>query len=199
MKKLLIVLLVLTMASAASAYTCGWRVAPGEEADHYMASDTITIQLYTDDPAITGIELPAIADDDDFGTAHNPLTLNANLVVFPQVGTIVNAGGPQNVLIEYVSGSANPGTPATGVLYEFEYHVPAKPASTIVKIGGLFSLGMEDYANYWEESVTNEGYETYGPADWDTYEMGIVEIHVIPEPATIALLGLGGLLLRRRK
>jgi hypothetical protein len=36
------------------------------------------------------------------------------------------------------------------------------------------------------------------PSDRD-YNDFVVEIRAIPEPATIALLGLGGLLLRRKK
>ena len=189
MKKLLIVFLVLAMCSAASAYSVGFRVAPGDQKDHYAPSDTITIELYTDDPRITGVTIDAIVDDDDYGTAHTPLTYNSNFNGIQSPGSIKNSGGSPNILIEWINLTDNVDTTdATGVLHTFEYHVPDKDPSTIITIDDYYDDMM-----YLEGSVVGQG-GTYGAA-----AIGGVEIHIIPEPATIALLGLGGFLLRRRK
>jgi len=193
MKKLLIVFLVLAMASAASAYSVGWRVAPDDAKDDYTPSDTITIELYTDDPDIVGLLIDAVADDDDYGTAHEPLTLHSNFTTVAEVGDIVNTGAPVNILIELISATAGVGTSATGILYSFEYHVPEKDPSTIITISDYYDWD----AGYFEAEVENGDGYIYGPAG--DYAIDALEIHIIPEPATIALLGLGGLLLRRRK
>ena len=64
--------------------------------------------------------------------------------------------------------------PEDGVIFTHEFHVPDLPVSTEIVI---------DYEILYSINGVS-GSET---------------LHVIPEPATIALLGLGGLFLRRRK
>ena len=189
MKKLLIVFLVLAMASAASAYSVGFRVAPGDAGDHYTPSDTITIELYTDDPAIVGLLFDAIGDSSAGGAATTPLVLHSNFTTVALEGDVANSG---DVLIEYMSATAGLTAQATGILYSFEYHVPTATASTDITIGDYY-----DDEDYLAAEVENLSGTIYGPEYTD--DICDVTIHIIPEPATIVLLGLGGLLLRRKK
>ncbi|MBN1391534.1 MAG: PEP-CTERM sorting domain-containing protein [Sedimentisphaerales bacterium] len=154
------------------------RVANPQE--HYAPSEIITIELYDPDTVI-GMSFDAIMDDAG-GVASEPQTFNTGLNL-TQPGAL-NEGGH---LVEYVFANSTTGG-ASGVLYTFDYHVPEVPVSTIITIGSYADGDL-----YWEpyfDYLSGEMYE--GP-------LGSVAIHVIPEPATIALLGLGGLLLRRKK
>jgi len=181
MKKLLITLVLLTMAVAANAGNVGFQVAAGDAKDSYLPSDIITIEIFSLIDTF-GITMDAIGDGGAGGVASAPLVLNAAYTSFPLVGDITNTGG---TLIEGVLGATAVGLPATGVLYSFEYHVPDVPPSTIIEIGPAFPYG-------WEmNEVTIAAGASVVPDS--------LLIHVIPEPMTIALLGLGGLFLRRRR
>jgi len=187
MKKLVSLLLILAITSVASAFTVSYQVDPADAKDDYVPSDIITINVVADAECI-GASLGATTTDNG-GTADEPLYLAPELSVLANPGTIVNEGG---VLVEFVSGSApfgSPGVPAGSVIWSFEFHVPDVPPSTIITIDDLTDM---THVPPYQTSFMDAGFNMID-------DVQAVQIHVIPEPMTIALLGLGGLLLRRRR
>jgi hypothetical protein len=182
MKKLLIVYLFLSMTSAVLALPF-FRVAPADAKDHYAPSDWITIQL-VDNGEVTGFIFDAIRDNVD-GMADEPQIINIGFGL-RKPGFLNYEGN----LVSYVQAESTtvPPTPVSGVLYSFEYHVPEVPFSQIIEIGtyadGDFYL-MPEF--YYLDGSSYIGHPT--PVDF----------HVTPEPITLALLGLGALMLRRKK
>jgi hypothetical protein len=65
--------------------------------------------------------------------------------------------------------------PSDDIVFSYSFHVPNLPASTIITIN---TTGL------------------YGSVSRDALD---ATLHVVPEPMTVMLLGLGGLFLRRRK
>jgi len=195
MKSFLLLGIVLALCSSAmAAGHIELRIAPEDvNPGGYQASDTITIQIYatgfyTDYPSDTigFMDIDSI-NTNNGGTASAPDlhdTLEAGFGI--SAGTVINSGG---ILIENIRGYKAAldlvGVyPFPAVLWECEFHIPDLPYSSIITIS-LSGL-----------SLTNVGNQTIVPS----YTVsGPLEIHVVPEPATVALLGLGGLFLRRRK
>jgi hypothetical protein len=178
MKKLIMILVMMiaTSAMAASVSLTGY-----DAQRDYAPSDIILFQLTSDAPVGT-LQITEITTDNG-GTAQNPHLGAAIADGFVQdPGTLVNEGG---VLIKGVAGDGGsgmlevaPGDP----FYSFEFHVPEVPASTYITIEFPKTNNITD--KYYGQVRTS---------------VPSVTIHVIPEPMTIALLGLGGLFLRRRK
>jgi hypothetical protein len=196
MKKLLIFMLVLGLASWAWAVPYFEISGPLPIKDSYMPSEWILIDLVSppEDLPVISVLIDSITDNSGaipfrtLGEADGPQTFNTNFTTkFPG---LLNADGQ---LVEYMSAADGtlPLRGATGTLYSFWYHVPDVPASTLIDIQTDY-----DY-DFWypAEIVYADGSDVLFP---DGIHMN-VPIHVTPEPATIALLGLGGLLLRRRK
>ena len=185
MKKLLILVAVLVFSTATMAGTVSVQVVPPGP---YTPSQIVTVNVVNDDFPTTP-QMQTIAKMDiaaltaSAGTAEAVGTLCDELKAgLYNEGALVNSGGD---LITGLYGSVALGTqtgpPPGTVLYSYEFHIPEVPYSTIITLG-IDGLVLKHV--FGQELVAN-----VIPA----------EIHVTPEPMTIALLGLGGLFLRRRK
>ena len=187
MRKLLFLMFVLGIASVASAGTAWFEVdaADYQASGEYLKDVAITINLVADIEANI-LQLGAIGSDTTMGAAGPPLVLNSKLSLLPLTGTLVNSG---NILIEFIMSAVPFGgtNPAAGeTLYSFEY--------TPVALG---LVTIDDVSPYGIPPIVTR----IGEDDW-TFASDVValDLNIIPEPATIALLGLGALaLLRRRK
>jgi hypothetical protein len=194
MKKLLVLVLILAFASAASAYSVWLEVDPLDVETSYLPSEIITINLVSDlhmssfsfcvsatggTVVGTGIENPA---GHDAGTIHPLFDL------MPDNGLVVNSGG---ALFTGAKASIftmmDPPAPALTVMYSFEFHVPEVEASTDITI---YDVAYKNYTGFIDGELTQ-------PLAFTDATDAV--IHVTPEPMTIALLGIGGLFLRRRK
>lgn len=187
MKKFLCLLLVLAMTSVATAGTAWFEVlSPLKES--YLPSDYIEIGIMVDQAA-TAVTLGAFVSDNG-GVAQGPWTLSPNFNLLPNPGVPVNDG---TILIELMSGNVNFGSPAVpaGAIATMVFHVPELESSTYITLDDLVDMAHQPFPY-----STNVMFDDYS----SVADIGELVIHVIPEPMTIALLGMGGLfLLRRRK
>jgi len=175
MKKLVCLMIVALVSSVACAGTVAFQVPATVE-----VGEVVTVTVIGTD-GVTSVTIPEILSS-HAGLASN-LFLNPLLSQFPTVGTAVNAG---NSLITGVSGATPFGFPpivvdAGATVYSFDFKVPEVAVGTVIDISGagtmFFQLG--------DFSVVSE--------------IASASMEVVPEPMTIALLGLGGLFIRRRK
>jgi len=188
MKKLLALMLVLVLAPAANAIvleiSVGGDTAIQDSAINVCPSDILELDIYCS----SGYNTPdedarnwALVVDTAYGTitggiVHIPpapawSSLDGQSAVDGGLGFMLNPGedGPWGNIAAPPGGTAGPGIYFDG----FVFHCVAEGDAVIRLITTL---------------------------DWETWEVqDTVTIHQVPEPASMLLLGLGGLLLRRRK
>jgi hypothetical protein len=173
MKKLLVLVLILGMASLANAalllYVGG--VAVGGTTITMAPMSSITLQVYSTDTANYNTYLINGADDPvAMGTLSDGAN-NSNAGSFANAPETYSAGGGWGDGYLFNTGST---------------HVPTDVVAG-VQHTALFTAGVAG------ETIVYlyDGSDPYGELDRVTL--------VVPEPATIALLCLGGLLLRKKK
>jgi len=174
MKKFLVLMLVLGLASAASATTINLSLTVGGSSSvSYTSGNTYQVDLKADQ------DLKAIGEIDFIvETSSNTSALGAWI------------NGP-------AGGLNDPGTLTGNDILNAWYGAnDLRTAGTV-----LYSFNVTVYAN-GTASIDNLSY-IFDPAyvmPPTNYDIGTLSgVSFVPEPMTIALLGLGGLFLRRRK
>ena len=192
MKKLLIFMLVLGIASTASALTAWFETAVTE----VTPSQDIAIMVKADFDVLA-LDL-SIGGPPTASLGSHGLHANLLLAALNSQGTVMNDG---TVLIREIFGSdprtggTAVGAPAGSVVYSFMYHVPEGEPSTQIIIDSQNTGFVPPPAGPYEIITKLVDLETGGTIS----TVDPLVLHIIPEPMTIALLGLGGLFLRRRK
>jgi hypothetical protein len=188
MKKLLILAIVVSVASMASASIVLVASNPTP-----IKGETITMTIKTDaSEAVSTFQVGIIRDDVSgglaaTGTLHSGFTQNTDVGYRGDVLGLGDDAGD----IGYMSGAVNPPAYITGtsvVLYTYTYTVSPSALPGVIN----FTIPDTSGSPYFFTSQVG----LYPSA---TVGISGTSVTVIPEPATIALLGLGGLLLRRRK
>jgi len=181
MKKLLALVLVLAMAPLASAAI--EFVAPAEA----LPGSTIDIQLVANaGEEVKSALLGVISDNGAGGTVIPGAWDTAFTTSDPgYVGGGFGLGYNPGDLLG-AQGAVSTGTSATGTLYSYQYTL-----SSAAEVCTMIDFSLLDVgAAGWISKVKL--------ADADIVPAGF-SVHVVPEPMSLALLGLGGLFLRRRK
>jgi hypothetical protein len=186
MKRACLVVLCISISSVASA-AIGFvpsktTVAMGE---------TINIKLIADGPCY-GFTIDAATDWGKGGVASNLQPAPPGLMTILVPGYIENT--PDGILFSYVGAYATSvAAPAGTTLFSFDY--------TADSILGLVTIEPVPPSDFWY-SEWDDAWYVAGPSRGDVG--GVLQditgctINVVPEPMTVALLGLGGILLRRR-
>ena len=193
-------MLVLGMASTASAvlvssaqtYYFKMEIsAPGTETDFFVG-DTVTIQLFAGDTIpVTDMLNTVLNISEATSAAVATISRPGDWSVPPIPTTTADGGGGWNVNISGAPVMA--GIPTNASIYSISF--VANGAGVVIIDATSGSWSGYDAAVGPVDGL----YDGETPA-YEAYGLPYAEVTIIPEPMTIALLGLGGLfLLRRRK
>jgi hypothetical protein len=192
MKKLLVVLMVLSMVSMANAaLTINVDgLNPEDSVVNLLPSQTAMISLTGDGLTPGPTDLYLVSQG--LGTISGGVRIypgsmseGPRAATEPELASLGAAGiQTSNALFMLFADGGDPPAPLAGLLVdEVLFHCDGQPGDVTLSLLNLT----------W---VYNEETEGYDPVV-TVYDTQV--IHQIPEPFTMALLGLGGLFLRRRK
>lgn len=183
MKKLLIVLMILTMTSVASAAVVIdiWVNGGAYTGQDVKPSDYITVLVGTTTPLESWANTLMNISNGDYYDDSFERDLTDGWLVFGQEWRTPT--GEMTGFDLFVNGAVWTPTP-DGDLYWFEFHVPDYKTESMW-------IYIDPIDGDWDGTDAVEG---------ATDELPYIALHIVPEPMTVALLGLGGLfLIRRRK
>jgi hypothetical protein len=190
-KALLVLVLVLGLVSSSQAGLIGFQLANGSLV---AAGQTVTINLISDQ-ACNGWFIDGVAEVDAAGNQTYLGGLVSNLQVNPSAlswgfNFINNYHG---ALFSSIGGVFFGTLPAGETILSFDYMINSMWDGSAIIIApleaGKIYTCAEDFSYEVFSSMANIGIEGDAP----------IQALVIPEPMTIGLFGLGGLLLRRKK
>ena len=186
MRKLIIFLMVLAFAPAASALSVWFETGGSAGTVNVSASTAYTIDVVADF-TVAGFNVGAITQDN--GTVSAVGDLNSELKAQdPWNNGELKDGSVNNIVIFQITGGVglNDNVAANTVLYSFSLTTPSVMGTVLI----------EDWTG------TNPFGGAPFPVVTDITGSGVTDLGgllLVPEPMTIVLLGLGGLFLRRRK
>lgn len=200
MKKFVLLMLILGLASVSQAGVIGLKIG-GSSTYVGTPGETVNIQLIADEPA-NAVDFYTLVEGDaavattviDMGGTLNSVTPNASWTV-TSAGYIDNYQGN---LFDTFNAYAVPEIAADAVLLTFNYTIDAAWDGTPYWVSPL----EEGKLFYYDVGMSFSALESEGNLliNEEPVYVPITGVQIIPEPMTISLLSLGGLIaLRRRK
>ena len=171
MKKLLIFVMILGITSAASA-SLSFEVSSG----FAMPGETLSVKILMDAPGGVNSVASIIGY---YASPIATLTVTPGDDVVPGLDSINPLSAPYVGYFQTLMGTVAPGGFAAGD------HI----LTAHLTISDTITMGDAYTINIWDENWSNPATDL-----WDSFIFAI-----IPEPMTISLLAVGGVLMRRRK
>jgi len=186
MKKLLALMLVLSVASVANAallISVDGVVDPPDTSIELFPSDTVTIDIWGD-----GLTPTAPVAPTPWLIVEGLGTVSGGVVIYPGTLTTITLyeEGDGSGIVEWLQSEGYNTTQSYYIELVDGTAEPPPLSGTLVDEIELHCIGFGDVLLSLVKADLSENYDTQ-------------IIHQIPEPASMLLLGLGGLLLRRRK